>query len=131
MARYSVDGTTLQAYPRAQSSTLPTYQANFQLVTKIYITSWRDGLIFINPSVQQNFAGPKLFSEMEAHKLTYVPTLFNSNERIIHIEPRSYPTKADLVLGLKFLAETTFTTNDKVLTIKLDDVIIQAVRIHE
>ena len=131
MARFSVDGTTLQAYPQAQSSTLPTHKANFQFVTKIYVTSWRDGLIFINPSLQQNFAGPKLFAELEAHKLTYVPTLFNSVERIIHIEPRPYPTKAALVLGLKFLAETTFTTTDKVLTITLDDVIIQAILINE
>ena len=60
-----------------------------------------------------------------------MPTLFNSVERIIHIEPRPYPTKAALVLGLKFLAETTFTTTDKVLTITLDDVIIQAILIHE
>lgn len=55
MARFSIDGTTLSSYPRDRPTPSLTSQSNYQFVTRIYVTSWRDGLIWINPAIQQNF----------------------------------------------------------------------------
>ena len=131
-ARYSVDGTTLRSYSqdRITRSLLPP-STNYQLVTKIYIATWQDGLIWINPAAQHNYAGTDLFPKITEHKLTYVPILLNSIERIIHLENQPFPTKADLLLGIKFLAETTYTITDKYLTIKINGVILQATQIHD
>jgi len=127
--RYSIDGNTLRSQPIER---LPRPKlATFQLVTKIFITQWRDGLIWINPSIQQNYAGPDLHSKIQEHKLTYVPVLFESVERIIHIEAQPFATKADLLLGMRFLAETTYSITENSLTIKLNGTIIQASRTHD
>ena len=48
--RYSIDGNTLRSQPIER---LPSPKlATFQLVTKIFITKWRDGLIWISPAIQ-------------------------------------------------------------------------------
>ena len=33
----------------------------YQLVTKMYITKWNDGLIRINPALQQNYVSRELY----------------------------------------------------------------------
>lgn len=43
------------------------------------------------------------------------------------IESEPFDTKVDLLLGMRFLTETTYTLTDKVLTIKLIGVILQAI----
>jgi len=46
---YSVDGTTLRHHPvNTLAPSSIAQSANYQLVTKIYISKWRDGLIWIN-----------------------------------------------------------------------------------
>lgn len=131
-SRYSVDGSTLGSYPqeRIDRSLMPK-TAIYQLVTKIYITNWQDGFIWINPCIQQNYAGKGLYPQIQEHKVTYVPILFHSIERIIHIEAEPFNTKADLLLGMRFLTETTYSIIDKVLTIKINGAILQAIRIHD
>lgn len=130
--RYSVDGSTLRSHSqdRIDRSLIPK-TAIYQLVTKIYITNWQDELIWINPCIQQNYVGKDLFPQIQEHKVTYVPIIFHSIERIIHIEAEPFDTKADLLLGMQFLTETTYNITDKVLTIKLNGAILQAIRIHD
>ena len=96
-------------------------------MTKIYITKWRDGLIWINPALQQNYVGQDLYPRIQEHKITYVRNLFGSSVRIIHIEANPFNTKADIVLGLRFLTETTYSLTEQALTIKLNGSLIQAI----
>ena len=74
-------------------------------MTKIYITKWCDGLVWINPALQQNYVGRDLHSQIQGHKVTYVPILLGSIEKIIHIESDPFNTKADLLLEMRFLSE--------------------------
>ena len=83
------------------------------------------------PVLTTNFVGRDLYLQIHEHKITYVLILFNSIERIIHIEPEPFDTKADLLLGMRFLTETTYTLIDKVMTIQLNGTIIQAIRIYD
>jgi len=85
-------------------------------------------LVWINPAIQQNYVGRDLYPQTQEHKITYVPIHFGSTERIIHIEPEPFTTKADLLLGMKFLAETTYSLTKQVLTIKLNGTLIQAIK---
>jgi len=57
--------------------------------------------------------------------------LFGSTEWTIHIEPEPFTTKADLLLGMTFLAETTYSLTEQVLTIKLNGTLIQAIRAND
>ena len=88
-------------------------------------------LFWRNPSLQHNYVGPDLFSQIQEHKAHYVSILLDSTEQIVYIESSPLPTKADLVLGLKFLTNLTFTTTDQVLSIKINGRIIQAIRTHD
>jgi len=100
-------------------------------VTKIYITKWSDGLVWINPAIKQNYVGHDLHPKTQEHKITYVPILFGSTKRIIHIEPEPFTTKADLLLGRRFLVETTYSLTEQVLTVKLNGTLIQAIRTND
>jgi len=46
--RYSIDGSTLRFSP---PKTAHSPNTNYQFVTKLFITSWSDSLIWINPSL--------------------------------------------------------------------------------
>ena len=117
--RYSIDGSTLRfALPSRPAITAST---NYQLVTKLFITTWEDGLIWINPSLQHNYVGPDLFSQIQEHKAHYVSILLDSTEQIVYIESSPLPT---IVYNL------TFTTTDQVLSIKINGRIIQAIWTH-
>jgi len=50
---------------------------------------------------------------------------------IVHIESSPLPTKADLVLDLRFLSDLTYTTTDYALSIKINGRIIQANQTHD
>jgi len=127
--RYSIDGSTLRFLPPKAAPSLNT--TNYQFVTKLFITSWSDRLIWINPSLQHNYIGPDLFSQIQEHKAQYVSILLGSAEQIVHIESSPLPSKADLILGLRFLTSVTYTETDLVLTTKHNGNIIQAVRTHD
>jgi len=58
---YSIGGSTLRFLP---PTTAPSPNNNYQLVTKLFITSWSNALIWINPSLQYNCIGPDLFSQI-------------------------------------------------------------------
>ena len=126
--RYSIDGSTLRFLPTKQSHSAST---NYQFVTKLFITKWTDRLIRINPSPQYNHVGPDLFPQIQEHKAQYVSILLGLIEQIVHIESNPLPTKADLMLGLRFLGNLTYTMTDHVLSIKINENIIQAVRTHD
>jgi len=127
--RYSIDGSTLRFIPPKKAPSPNT--ANYQFVTKLFITSWSDRLIWINPSLQHNYIGPDLFAQIQEHKAQYVSILIGSAEQIVHIESSPLPSKADLILGLRFLTSVTYTKTDRVLTIKHNGNIIQAVRTYD
>jgi len=57
--------------------------------------------------------------------------LLDSTEQIVYIESSPLPTKADFVLGDKFLNNLTFTATNQVLSIKINGRIIQAIRTHD
>jgi len=88
-------------------------------------------LIWINPSLQYNYIGPDLFSQIQEHKAQYVSILLGSTEQRVCIESSPLPSKADLILGLRFLNNVTYTETDRFLTIKHNGNIIQAVRTHD
>jgi len=75
--------------------------------------------------------GQDLYPRIQDHKITYVRILFGSSERIIHIEANPFNTKADIVLGLRFLTKTTYSLTEQVLTIKLNGSLIQAIRTND
>ena len=79
-----------------------------------------DGLIWINPSLQHNYAGPDLFSQIQEYKIQYVTILLDFAKLTVHIESSPLPTKADIVLGLRFLSDLTYTTTNQVLSIKVN-----------
>ena len=54
-----------------------------------------------------------------------------SIERIIQIETKPFNTKADLLLGMRFLTEITYSLSEHVLTIKLNGSLIQAIRTND
>ena len=56
---------------------------------------------------------------------------FKALEKIIHIEAQPFATKADLLLDMRFLAETTYSITEHSLTIKLNGLLIQASRTHD
>jgi len=126
--RYSIDGSTLRFLPL---KTAHSPHTNYQFVTKLFITSWSDSLIWIHPSLQYNYIGPDLFSQIQEHNAQYVSILLGSTEQIVYIEASPLPSKADLTLGLRFLNNVTYTQTDRVLTIKKNGTIIQAVRTHD
>jgi len=72
-----------------------------------------------------------MFSQIQEHKIQYVSILLDFAEQIVHIESSPFPTKADIVLGLRFLSDLTYTTIDQVLSIKVNGRIIQAIRTHD
>ena len=76
--RYLVEGTTLRSRS-IERSPFPKL-AQYQIVTKIYITKWRDGLVWINLAIQQNYVGHDLHPQTQGHKITYIPMLFGSTE---------------------------------------------------
>ena len=86
---------------------------------------------WINPSLKHNYIGPELFSQIQTQKAQYVSILLESTKHIVHIESSPLPTKADLVLGLRFLNNLTYTTTDHALSIKINGRIIQANRTHD
>ena len=129
--RYSINGSTLRFVPPSRHAISASTSTNYQLVTKLFITTWVDGLIWINPSLQHNYVGTDMSSQIQEHKAHYVSILLDSTEQIVYIESSPLPTKADLVLGLKFLNNLTFTTTDRVLSIKINGRIIQAIRTHD
>ena len=92
----------------------------------MYITKWCDSLIWINPA-QHNYVGCDLYSQIQEYKISYVPILPRSTKKIIHIESDPFNTKADLLLGLRFLADTTYSLTEQLLTIKLNGSLIQAI----
>ena len=57
--------------------------------------------------------------------------MLGSTEHIVYIEASPLPSKADLILGLRFLNNVTYTQTDRVLTIKQNGTIIQATRTHD
>ena len=118
--RYSIDGLTLRFIAPSRPAITTNTCTNYQLVTKLFIISWVDGLIWINPSLQHNYIGPELFSEIQVQKAQYVSILLESTEHIVHIESSPLPTKANLVLGLRFLSDLTYTTTDYALSIKIN-----------
>jgi len=83
--------------------------SQYSLVTKIYITKWCDGLVWINPAIQQNCFDHDLYPQTK----NIIPIIFGSIERIVHIEPEPFTMKADLLLGMRFLAETTYSLSNK------------------
>jgi len=126
--RYSIDGSTLRFLP---PPTAHSPNNTYQFVTKLFITSWSDSVIWINPSLQYNYIGPDLFPQIQEHKAQYVSILLGSTEQIVYIEASPLPSKADLILGLRFLNNVTYTQTDRVLTIKHNGTIIQAARTHD
>ena len=129
--RYSIDGSTLRFAPPDRVSTTGSISTNYQLVTKLFITTWIDSLIWINPLLQHNCVGPDLFPQIQEHKAQYVSILLDSTEHIVHIESGPLPKKADLVLGLRFLSDLRYTTTDHALSIKINGRVIQAIRTHD
>ena len=129
--RYSIDGSTLRFVAPSRPAITASTGTNYQLVTKLFITSWVDGLIWINPSLQHNYIGPELFAQIQAQKAQYVSILLESTEHVVHIESSPLPTKAYLVLGLRCLSDLTYTTTDNTLSIKINGRIIQANRTHD
>jgi len=129
--RYSIDGSTLRFVPPSRSTTSASTSTNYQLVTKLFFTTWIDSLIWINPSLQHNYVGLDLFPQIQEHKAQYVSILLDSTEHIVHIESSPLLTKADLVLGLRFLSDLTYTTTDHALSIKINGRVIQAIRTHD
>jgi len=129
--RYSIDGSTLQFAPPDRVATMGSISTNYQLVTKLFITTWVNGLIWINLSLRHNYVGPDLFSQIQEHKIQYVSILLDSAEQIVHTESSPLSTKADIVLGLRFLSYLTYTTTDQVLSIKVNGRLIQAMRTHD
>ena len=129
--RYSIDGSTRRFIAPNRPAITANTSTNYQLVTKLFITSWVDGLIWINPSLQRNYIGPELFSHIQTQKAQYVSILLESTEHIVPIESSPLPTKADLVLGLRFLNNLTYTTTDNALSTKINGRIIQANRTHD
>jgi len=127
--RYSIDGSTLRFLQ--PNTTHSPKTNNYQFVTKLFITSWSDRLIWINPSLQHNYIGPNLFAQIQEHKAQHVSILLGSAEQIVHIESSPLPSKADLILGLRFLTTVTYTETNNVLTIKHNGNIIQAVRTYD
>jgi len=75
--RYSIDGSTLRFAPPDRVATTGSTSTNYQLVTKLFITTWVDGLIWINPSLQHNYVGPDLFSQIQEHKIQHVSILLD------------------------------------------------------
>ena len=90
-----------------------------------------NGLIRINPSLQQNYAGKDLYPQLQEQKFSYVPILLGSAEKIIYIESEPFNTKADLLLGMRFLINTTYSLIEQVLTTKINGSLIQAIRIND
>jgi len=86
--RYSINGSTLPFLP---PTTAPSPNNNYQFVTKLFISSWSDGLIWTNPSLQYNHIGPDLFSHIKEHKAQYVSILLGSTEQIVYIESNPLP----------------------------------------
>jgi hypothetical protein len=128
--RYSVDGSTLR-FHSSRFHTPTALTAVYQLISKLYITEWSDGLVWINPALQQNFVGQDLYPRIQQHKVTYLPLLLGSTEQIIHFETDPLPSKADLILGRRFLTTVTYSQTAQVLTIKTGGSLIQAIRIHD
>jgi len=126
--RYSIDGSTLRFLPTKQTHLART---NYQFVTKLFITKWIDSLIWINLSLQYNYVGPDLFPQIQEHKAQHVSILLGSTEQIVHIESSPLPAKADLMLGLMFLSNLTYTMTNHILSIKINGNIIQAIRTHD
>ena len=126
--RYSIDGLTLRFLP---PTTAPSPNNNYQFVTKLFITSWSDRLIWINPSLQYNYIGPDLFFEIQEYKAQDASILLGSAKQIVYIESSPLASKVDLILGLRFLNNVTYTQTDRVLTIKHNGNIIQAARTHD
>ena len=129
--RYSIDGSTLRFVPPDRIATTASISTNYQLVTKLFITTWVNGLIWINPSLQHNYVGPDLFSQIQEHKTQYVSILVDFTEQIVRIESSPLPTKVGIVLGLRFLSTLTYTTTDQVLSIKVNGRIIQPIRTYD
>jgi len=129
--RYSIDGSTLRFIAPSRLAITANTSTNYQLVTKLFITSWVDGLIWINPSLQHNYIGPELFLQIQTQKAQYVCILLESTEHIVHKESSPLLTKADLVLGLRFLSDLTYTPTDYALSIKINGRIIQANLTHD
>jgi len=129
--RYSIDGSTLRFVPPSKPAITASTSTNYQLVTKLFITTWVDSLIWINPSLQHNYVGPDFLPQIQEHKTHYVSILLDSTEHIVYIESSPLPTKADLVLGLTFLNNLTYTTTDQVLSFKINGQVIQEIRTHD
>ena len=129
--RYSINGTALRLLPPMRPAHSVITGTNYQFVTNLFITKWIDSLMWINPSLKYNYVGPDLFPQIEEHKAQYVSLLLGSIEQIVHIEAIPLPTKADLMLGLRFLSDLTYTLTDHVLSIKTNGTIIQAIRTHD
>ena len=72
-----------------------------------------------------------MFAQIQKHKAHYVSILLDSTKQIVYIESTPLLTKADLVLGLMFLKNLTFTTTDQVLSTKINGRIIQPIRTHD
>jgi len=62
--RYSVDGSILRFHSTNTSIESIPKTAVYQLVSKIYITEWCEGLIWINPTLQQNYVGRDLYPQI-------------------------------------------------------------------
>ena len=129
--QYSIDGSTLWFVPPSRPAITASTSTNYQLVTKLFITSWVDSPIRINPSLKHNYVGPDPFPHIQEHKVRYVSLLLDSTEQIVYIESSSLLTKADLVLGPTFLNTVTYTTTNQVLSIKINGWVIQAIRTHD
>ena len=71
--RYPIDGSTLKFVPPSRHAISASTSTNYQLVTKLFITTWVDGLIWINPSLQHNYVGTDMFSHIQKHKAHYSP----------------------------------------------------------
>ena len=72
-----------------------------------------------------------MYPQIEEHKISYVLLLFGSIERITHIEDEPLTTKADLLLGMRFLAKTAYSLTEQMLTIKFNGTLIQAIRTND
>ena len=121
----------LTVFTPYQTSPFGCTGTNHQFVSKLFITKWIGSLIWINASPQYNYVGPDLFPQIQEHKAQYVSLLLGSTELIVHIEASPSPTKADLMLGLRFLSDLMCTLTDQVLSIKTNGTIIQTIQTHD
>jgi len=87
---YFIDGSTLRFVPPNRPAITASTSTDYQWVTKLFITTWVDSLIWNNPSLQHNYVGPDMFPHIQEHKAHYVSICSTQQSRLSILNPTLY-----------------------------------------